>query len=387
MSWQEELRKLDEELAAGRLSADEYRVRRDQVLSSAVSVGDTSAGSSSSSPEQSGVDQSAEQDNHNTSSEQTQVVRPVNPQSSAESTQVVRNPNLADQHQSMGGWHAQPPHSQGNFQQAHPGSPPAGFNLPQQGAWNAPDTDMSPPWGGSDFPPIAPPTESEWARQGPETFETKPRTGKGKVIGIVAAVVAVVLAAATVTYFAAFNDSGTTAQTGSEPTAQASVPTSPEKTTPTIQTAGPLVIPRGQTPGPTTYSPEDLTESKALPEPDLVVLDEVGFTTARSVFVNNSGTTVTLWAFTTDKAQELKEAFTEDQERFGFEKVSGDVDGVRVYGATQQNSGKDVYAFRSHYVSDGKVIRVEAFNVDRGAAREVFDEVMTLQLQHNPSGR
>src|SRR3954468_24584265 len=36
VSWQDELRKLDEELAAGQISADDYRVRRDQVLSSAV---------------------------------------------------------------------------------------------------------------------------------------------------------------------------------------------------------------------------------------------------------------------------------------------------------------------------------------------------------------
>ncbi|WP_132875691.1 hypothetical protein [Tamaricihabitans halophyticus] len=40
MTWQEELRKLDEELAAGRIAADDYRVRRDQVLSSAVAPGE-----------------------------------------------------------------------------------------------------------------------------------------------------------------------------------------------------------------------------------------------------------------------------------------------------------------------------------------------------------
>src|SRR5262245_23644315 len=35
MSWQEELRELDSLLAAGRVSADEYRVKRDDLLSRA----------------------------------------------------------------------------------------------------------------------------------------------------------------------------------------------------------------------------------------------------------------------------------------------------------------------------------------------------------------
>ncbi|WP_198010093.1 SHOCT domain-containing protein, partial [Saccharomonospora halophila] len=37
MTWQEDLRRLDENLASGNLSADEYRARRDRILSSAVS--------------------------------------------------------------------------------------------------------------------------------------------------------------------------------------------------------------------------------------------------------------------------------------------------------------------------------------------------------------
>lgn len=37
MTWQDELRRLDEELAAGRLSADDYRQRRDQLLAAANS--------------------------------------------------------------------------------------------------------------------------------------------------------------------------------------------------------------------------------------------------------------------------------------------------------------------------------------------------------------
>ncbi|MQA11524.1 MAG: hypothetical protein GEU98_23830 [Pseudonocardiaceae bacterium] len=52
MTWQEELRKLDEELAAGRIAADDYRVRRDQVLSSAVAPGEQGQQPASEEPAQ-----------------------------------------------------------------------------------------------------------------------------------------------------------------------------------------------------------------------------------------------------------------------------------------------------------------------------------------------
>ncbi|MER6767386.1 hypothetical protein ABT266_45095, partial [Amycolatopsis sp. NPDC000746] len=64
MSWQEELRRLDEELASGRLSADDYRIRRDQVLSSAVGQQDQPTP-----PPQS------------QSADSTQVIAPVSPPS------------------------------------------------------------------------------------------------------------------------------------------------------------------------------------------------------------------------------------------------------------------------------------------------------------------
>lgn len=395
VSWQEELRKLDEELAAGRLSADDYRVRRDQVLSSAVSHSDPNSGASSSTPEQgttAPADQSGNAANPSdtSNSESTQIVRPIGAQqgqgaqAGAETTQVVRNQNFNPAQQAGQGWQAQPPPpAQHGYQQAPPGSPPAGFQQPQQSSWNAPDADVSPPWGGSDFPPIAASTETAWTAQGPESFDTERRSGKGKVIGIVAAVVVVLLIAGAVVYFAAFNTSEK-ADPGPTPTSEQQAPPAP--TAPPIKTAGALVIPQGQTPGPKTFSPQELAASKSLPEPDRVVLEDIGFTGAKSVFVTNNNTTMSLWAFTTNDPQKLRDRFVEDQQRFGFEKLSGEASGVPVYGATQQNNDQDVYVFRAHYVSGNDVIRVQAFNTDRAAARELFNKVMQTQLQHNPQG-
>ncbi|NIH77549.1 hypothetical protein [Amycolatopsis viridis] len=202
MSWQEELRKLDEELASGRLSADDYRVRRDQVLSSAVSHSENTA-------------QQPEPDN---SADSTQVIAPVSPPQgvpqqappdlSAEPTQAV-SPN----------WQAHPPVDPERTQYVPSPSPPAGFptappgGFPQSGpqpvqpAWHAPQSDVSPPWGGSDFPPIGP------VGQGPESFDSKP--GKGKIAWISVAAV-VVLVAAGLTIF--LTTSGGDSQAGPTPT-------------------------------------------------------------------------------------------------------------------------------------------------------------------------
>lgn len=227
VSWQEELRKLDEELASGRLSADDYRVRRDQVLSSAVSYGENAP-----QPQQppQPPQQAPQQDG---SADSTQVIAPISPPQGvpqqpqqdfgAEPTQAV-SPN----------WQAMPPADPERTQYvANPASPPAGFpasppgGFPQSGPqpaqpWNAPESDASPPWGGSDFPPISPGGGAEWVAQGPETFDTKPSTGKGKVAWISAAVV-VVLVAAGLTIFLTTSGGGDTA---AAPTTQAPAPSS-----------------------------------------------------------------------------------------------------------------------------------------------------------------
>nr|WP_167109018.1 hypothetical protein [Amycolatopsis granulosa] len=196
------MRKLDEELASGRLSADDYRVRRDQVLSSAVSYGESTT-------------QQPEPDN---SADSTQVIAPVSPPQgvpqpapqdpSAEPTQAV-SPN----------WQAGPPVDPERTQYVASPSPPAGFpaappgGFPQSGpqpvqpAWHAPQSDVSPPWGGSDFPPI------NTVAQGPESFDAKP--GKGKIAWIsVAAVVVLVAAGLTIFLTTSSGDS----QAGPTPT-------------------------------------------------------------------------------------------------------------------------------------------------------------------------
>lgn len=232
MSWQEELRNLDEELASGRLSADDYRIRRDQVLSSAVAYGDPSqqqVQQPGQAPQQQFQQQPPQQPGQPIA-DSTQIIAPVNqPQGgdNAERTQVVSNwqqqqadPNRTQVVPPV----ASPP---GGFPQQGPASPAGGFpqqpqqqhgypqqQQPQQQGWT--EQDAGPPWGGSDFPPISPVGSTEWVKQGPELFEDKPK-GKGGKIAIIAIVAVLVLAGLGVGGYFAFSGGG---DDPADPTAQ-----------------------------------------------------------------------------------------------------------------------------------------------------------------------
>ncbi|PKV92861.1 hypothetical protein ATK30_3691 [Amycolatopsis echigonensis] len=218
MSWQEELRRLDEELASGRLSADDYRIRRDQVLSSAVGQQDQPAPPPPSQSADStqviapvsppgGVPQqqpqAPQQPPADGGAERTQVVQSWQNQqppadAGPERTQVVQ----PQQHQPQA--HYSPP---GGFPQGTPSSPPGGF--PQQQPWNAADSDQTPPWGGGDLPPLGPSGgDSEWVRQGPEYFSDKPKKSNGKKIGAIVGAVIVLAGIAFGAYWLWGRDSG-----------------------------------------------------------------------------------------------------------------------------------------------------------------------------------
>lgn len=199
MAWQDELRRLDEELASGRISADDYRSRRDQIMASAVSP-------TSQAPAQSG-------------SESTTVIPPIQPpvqpqqaSDDVDRTQIVPGQQVdADRTQSVG-WRATPPDDP-NRTQVVPGVPPQAFAGgrgprpapgPQGGYTQTPppwetEEPMAAPWVGQEFPPMGANTP-DWTLQGPEVFESDRKSGKGKVIAIVAIVV-VLLGLAAGAYF------------------------------------------------------------------------------------------------------------------------------------------------------------------------------------------
>jgi hypothetical protein len=188
VTWQNELQKLDEELASGRISADDYRRRRDEVLAQASAA-------PAAAPQQPQAPFPPPFKWETAPPESTQVMHPVQPQqgpvqeSDADRTQVVRaqqgqpQQGDADRTQVVPGSSMNPqgPPSGGFPMQVYPQQP---MQQPmQQQTWQ---NDSYTPWGGSDLPPLG--GADAWGvKQGPEVFDDS--GGKGKIIGIVLAVV------------------------------------------------------------------------------------------------------------------------------------------------------------------------------------------------------
>jgi len=222
MAWQDELRELDNALAEGRISADDYRRRRDEVLSG-------SAGTPAPSPLNQGAanapfrwtatppsgPQSGPQPVVNPDA--TQVVTPqaptaANPNANPDATQVVntgaRNPDSERTQyvrpvQPQGGWQAGPP---------------------QQGGSAAP-----PPWlsGDNSFGSESNPG---WVSHGPEVFDEE-SSGAGKKILIVLLVVLVLGGIGTGVYFLVNRQGGGGEATQAQSTSQTPTTTSKPKPT------------------------------------------------------------------------------------------------------------------------------------------------------------
>ncbi len=416
MSWQEELRNLDEELASGRLSADDYRLRRDQVLSSAVAYGDPAQQQVQQPGQQPGQQpqqpfqqqpppaapqqQAPQQSGQQASADSTQIIAPVNqpPQSGeGERTQVVSNwqqqqadPNRTQVVPPMaspaGGFpqqgHASPA---GGFPQQGQASPAGGFpqqqqqhqhgyqqQQPQQQGWT--DTDASPPWGGSDFPPISPVGSTEWVKQGPELFEDKPK-GKGGKIAIIAIVAVLVLAGLGVGGYFAFKGGG---DEPADPTAQ------PQPTQ--SQNAPPTSSAKPKTPEELLFekipeqSGEEDSKSGAIPatqltelaglekgEADLVIAAGVKQVAYRGSQKQPDETgpqpakiSVTVIPLTSPgAASDLVKQLRQYQTGNGFVQITEPLPGMPPKLNFQKKIGSDKGAYRGTWISGNNIVRVD----------------------------
>lgn len=404
MTWQEELRKLDEDLASGKLSADDYRVRRDQILSAAVS-----------SPDAGQVEQpSADQAN-------TQIIQPVSPPSGvpqqpssppAGFPQQQSSPpaGFPQQHPGQPQWGPQspeatqivPPHdSSGDRTQAvspawqmqqgggYPQSPPGGFPR-QQPAWNAPG-DSSPPWGGGDLPPIAPQGGFEWVSQGPESFEDKKSSGSGKKI-IWSAVAVVVVAGIGVAVWLLFGSNGNNQAaptTGPQSTAAApssALPAPPPAKAEPSSDEDALITPPGKArDGGGALTLSALKNGKLLPDPVVQALDQGGMTSGRLNTSTDGSMTIGLYSLTLPDPTSASAA----AQQYGQAQQSGglptngalSMQGVPVYST---GSGSQQAVYRAVYVLYSRVIIVETFGNDAAAVKNEFKTLLEQQVDHAP---
>ena len=389
MSWQEELRKLDEELASGRLSADDYRVRRDQVLSSAVGQPDTQQSPPPQQPPQSSDGQSADS---------TQVIAPISPphgvpqqpptDNSAERTQAV--PPWQPQQQQPGDAgrteYVAPPQQAlysppGGFPQAGPASPAGGF--PQtQPPWNAAESDQTPPWGGGNLPPLVPSGDAGWVQQGPESFDDKPKRGNGAKIGAIVAAVVVLAGIAFGAYMLWGRDSGGGT---AEPTTQAPPASSASQAPP-----DPMAV--ADIPGSPEY--HDITAFGQVPGLNYLNSGELStYETAQASDVRfvvhklpdgNRAIMMLVKVNSPAAAQNAASQLLAIQIRNGGTRLTDAPAGVLVSGI----DGKDGQPaqIRGHYAHDDVVVRLEVVSPNGlQPAQTDFNSILADQLQKLPA--
>jgi hypothetical protein len=380
VTWQEELRKLDEDLASGTLSADAYRARRDQILSAAVTSAEPG--------------EPANQDTNQSAA--TQIIEPVSPPtgipqpsnqqpSNSEATQVVSSYDTsAERTQAVAPWQGQPV-----YQQPGAPSPPGGFAQQQPPVWNAPHEDPSPPWGGSELPPIAPQGGFGWVSQGPENFDSDKPSGKGRKI-LFSALAAIVIAGLGVAVWLLFvrdNGSDVAAEPGQQPPAATTkpLPMPPAAKQEPASDQAALIIPPG-TPrsGGGNFGLAALSSNKLLPPTVIAALDQAGMRSGRLNTSIQGTSTIGLFSLTLPDAQAaatVASQYAQTQQQGGLAANRGlAMQGVPVLStATSQQT-----VFRAVYVLYSRVIIVETFGSDRAAVQDLFSSVLQQQVDHAP---
>lgn len=400
MSWQEELRKLDEELAAGQISADEYRVRRDNVLASAVSVGPESKATPPADPA-APASQGATPQSPAPQAPAPPAQQPGDPAKGgedADQTQVV--PAESERTQAVGRWQvANPSGPDADRTQAVPGVPPQAYaggmaprpapGQPHQGpfppapgyhsGWHE---EVGPQWSGADFPPLAASGSPEWIRQGPEVFEETARSRRGTVAAIVAAVLVVVLVGVGIWWFVSRDD-----ETGGNPpvAGTSSRPAPPTSSGPPRPLAGVEGQVDDSASGSITvaqaaekhqFSPDEaaiLGECKARDGQTQVLYQESWFTLTH---VFRCGDIASRDAAVTK--------LREQQKAYGFTEISGpkNLPAMILENATDvPDAPVDVRVF---YASGDSVVRVEVRGHNRVAVEDGLSEVLGATTRNFP---
>lgn len=398
MAWQDELRRLDEELAAGRLSAEEYRQLRDALLASqgranqpaealpgAPSTGEQpaaeqqqpAAGSPFPPPfkwDSSDSTQVMPATPGNAESDTTQVVQGQATQQGedADRTQVV--PHSASQ-QPMQQQPMQQPMQQQPMQQ---GPPPLGYSAP---SWQqvGDQGQHAPPWAGQDLPPIG--QEPTWLRQGPEVFDSGGKSSTGMILAVVALVLVVLLGAGAVYWFG-FRD-----RDGNTPPAS-NTTTQPSPTTTTVvKPDGPFVELDGQILVNDTYTMADAAKANRPSKTEVQTLTEAGTESVAGYVTESDDIRTGIWTFTPKSgvaAQTLLEAIDQLYRNARYQELPGVASGVRARHLAGAQDGSTPTAYRAHYLHDGVVVRVEAYGSDAAAVEQKFTELLGRQLDDYP---
>ena len=365
MAWQDELRELDSALATGQISADDYRRRRDEVLSAAQS-GPPQPEERGPFPPPFNWNATPANQGGQPGTDATQVVPNAGTRTpDAERTQHVRPVTAPDVDRTQVVPQSQRP----------PGPTSGGFPAQQfaQPNWST-GGDAAPPWGSG--------SADVWGgTQGPEVFEEK-SSGAGRRIAIIAVVVVVLAGLGVGAYFLWGRDGANTAG-GDTSTSQApTTTTTPPK--PKTVPDGPFVEVPGTVRQFKTLSIEEAVTAKVPTLEEAQLLQSVNVVDVRFAVSTDDSTALSkgIWAFNADDAgaaATVLEKLDELYQAAGFQLVSGSPDGVLVRHLPVTDVNK-VATYRAHYLSDGFVVRVEAYSPNEATAGTAFEELLTRQL-------
>lgn len=379
MSWQDELQKLDAELASGRVSADEYRQRRDGIL-----AGNTGT------PQDVGSAAPAARWQAMPPSEKTQYIQPVSgpqpvqqaPQQNSDKTQVVSV--------NGGGGNNNPDATQvvpgsGGFPQPNYAQPQQQF--PQGGGWQGGQTSAPPPpWLSGDQDSFAQPS---W-NQGPEVFDSAGKSsGKGKKIVGIVIIVLLVAGLGVGGYFFFTSKKDNQAQPPVGQTSTSATPTvkpladppaqKPDSGTTTDSVYGPL--PGTERPGGGQFDLPKLAAQKLLVGKTTEALTAGGMTQATLSTTTDGANTLSIFVMAvTDQAAASKvvAGYLADQSAL---KENKDL----AYKGVKVVTDPDKKVLRAVYVYYNKAVVVEVFTSGSGNSAETqFKQLLKDQLEFAP---
>ncbi|MGQ0718672.1 MAG: hypothetical protein ACT4NP_15455 [Pseudonocardiales bacterium] len=376
-----ELQQLDEDLAAGRLSPEDHRRRRDELVRGAAGGPQEASAPQEASPFPPAFRWETSPPEATTQVMQAVPANPANP------------PNPS--YQASPSYQQNPGQVRGLFQpiDSQPvDNPPIGKPPADNSADNS-----APPWANSDLPPIAD-QQNAWMRQGPEVFETSALQNRSKqIIGIaVLAVLVVGLVGASVAYVLSAGpqqDQASSAQPAasqpapSEPTtAVRQLPAPPAPKAEPVDAPQALIEPPGEArDGGGLLDLPRLESSDLLPRPILNALRAGAMTDGVLKTTTDDGNTIGMFAFTLADEQAATDVVNTiiTVQRDGGLKVdeSRAQQGLTVLGSAP---GTRSIVYRGVYVLYDRAIFLEVFGSDYDAVLSTFDSIVTQQLIYAP---